>query len=90
MLGLAGTGVPFVYRTIGDPSYWVRPSWRRRAVGLILRRAARNDVRWPSAGDHPFLPSLSEGMPGHATAVRFMGEMDDADNHDRIQGDADG
>ena len=50
-LGLAGTGIPFVYRTIGDPSYWVTATWRRRGVGWMLRRAARNVVLWPAAGE---------------------------------------
>ena len=50
-LGLAGTSVPFVYRTIGDPSYWVTSAWRRRGVGWMLRRAARNVVLWPAAGE---------------------------------------
>jgi glycosyltransferase involved in cell wall biosynthesis len=49
-LGLAGTEVPFVYRTIGDPSYWVKSTWRRRGIGWMLRRAARNVVLWPVAG----------------------------------------
>jgi hypothetical protein len=48
-LGLLGTGVPFVYRTIGDPGYWVTSSWRRRGVGWLLRRATRNVVLWPAA-----------------------------------------
>lgn len=48
-VGLAGTGIPFVYRTIGDPSYWVTSAWRRRGVRVMLRRAARNVVLWPDA-----------------------------------------
>jgi len=48
-VALAGSGIPFVYRTIGDPSYWVTAPWRRRAIAAMLRRAARNVVLWPGA-----------------------------------------
>jgi glycosyltransferase involved in cell wall biosynthesis len=65
-LALAGTGVPFVYRTIGDPSYWVRSTWRRHGVGWMLRRAARNVVLWPAAGRD--LVSLY-GIPAERIAV---------------------
>ena len=46
---LAGTGVPFVYRTIGDPSYWVATRGRRTWVRLLHRRAARHVALWPAA-----------------------------------------
>ena len=48
-IGLAGSGVPFVYRTIGDPSYWVTSGTRRRRVSLMLRCAAGNVVLWQGA-----------------------------------------
>lgn len=48
-IALRGTGVPFVYRTIGDLSYWVSTRLRRRWVGMLLRQAARNVVLWPAA-----------------------------------------
>jgi glycosyltransferase involved in cell wall biosynthesis len=48
-LALAGTGVPFVYRTIGDPSYWVPTRGRRRWAQLLHRRAARHVALWPGA-----------------------------------------
>ena len=51
VLGLAGSGVPFIYRTIGDPSYWVGSGSRRHRVGLMLRRAAANVVLWRGAAD---------------------------------------
>ena len=50
-VGLAGSGVPFVYRTIGDPSYWVGRGSRRHRVGLMLRRAAANVVLWQGAAE---------------------------------------
>jgi hypothetical protein len=51
MCVLAGWGldVPFVYRTIGDPSYWVTSAWRGQLVGSMLRRAARHVTLWPGA-----------------------------------------
>ena len=38
-LALAGRSVPFVYRNIGDPSYWARSPARRARVRWWLRRA---------------------------------------------------
>lgn len=48
-VALAGTGRPFVYRSIGDPGYWIEPALRHRAVRLLLRRAARVVALWPDA-----------------------------------------
>jgi glycosyltransferase involved in cell wall biosynthesis len=48
-VGLAGSGTPFVYRNIGDPAYWVTAPARRRAVGVLLRRATRVTALWPEA-----------------------------------------
>jgi glycosyltransferase involved in cell wall biosynthesis len=50
-LGLTRTGVPFVYRTIGDPSYWVTTRTRREAVGILQRRAARHVALWERAAE---------------------------------------
>jgi glycosyltransferase involved in cell wall biosynthesis len=50
-LGLAGTGIPFVYRTIGDPSYWRTSSSRQRVIGGLLRRARRHVVLWTGAAE---------------------------------------
>ena len=50
-VALTGSGVPFVYRTIGDPSYWAASGSRRRPVGLMLRRAAANVVLWRGAAE---------------------------------------
>jgi glycosyltransferase involved in cell wall biosynthesis len=49
--GLSAHPTPFVYRTIGDPSYWVRSRRRRQVYGAMLRRARRNVVLWPGAAD---------------------------------------
>lgn len=46
---LAGVGVPFVYRSIGDPDHWVDTRARSVRVGLMLRRAARIVALWPAA-----------------------------------------
>jgi glycosyltransferase involved in cell wall biosynthesis len=45
-LATLGLPVPFVYRTIGDPSYWAK-----RWVGAALRRAAAVTALWPGAAD---------------------------------------
>jgi len=39
-LALAGTGVPFVYRNIGDPTYWAGSWSRQTRVRWMLRRVA--------------------------------------------------
>jgi glycosyltransferase involved in cell wall biosynthesis len=36
-----GTGTPFVYRTIGDPRYWISSRRRRLRTRLLLSRARR-------------------------------------------------
>ncbi len=43
---------PFVYRSIGDPTYWATTRARRMRAGVALRRAARVVALWPSAADH--------------------------------------
>jgi glycosyltransferase involved in cell wall biosynthesis len=48
-LGLNGTGTPFIYRTIGDPQYWVTTSPRQRVIGAMLRRATAHVVLWEGA-----------------------------------------
>jgi glycosyltransferase involved in cell wall biosynthesis len=50
-LGLLGTGVPFVYRSIGHPQDWVADPLRRRSVGTMLRRATRVTALWPEAAE---------------------------------------
>lgn len=50
-VALAGTSTPFVYRTIGDPSYWVTTRARRTALGFLHRRAARHVALWHGAAD---------------------------------------
>jgi glycosyltransferase involved in cell wall biosynthesis len=47
--GLTGLRTPFVYRTIGDPSFWVTTAARQRVVGAMLRRARRHVALWDGA-----------------------------------------
>lgn len=48
---LLGTGVPFVYRNIGNPDDWATTTARRLRVRLYLRRASRVAALWEgSAG----------------------------------------
>lgn len=42
---------PFVYRQIGDPSYWGQVRFAQLRVGWPLRRAARIVALWAGAGD---------------------------------------
>jgi glycosyltransferase involved in cell wall biosynthesis len=50
-VSLLGTRVPFVYRSIGEPSYWIRGPWHRRRTRLLLRRAAAVVALWEGAVD---------------------------------------
>jgi glycosyltransferase involved in cell wall biosynthesis len=50
-VALAGTGTPFVYRSIGDPAAWSAHGVRRWRTALLLRRAARVAVLWPGAAE---------------------------------------
>ena len=46
-LALVGTGVPFVYRSIGDPARWMRGRIHRMVWTGLYRRAERIVVLWP-------------------------------------------
>ena len=50
-VALAGSPVPFVYRSIGDPLAWSGSGVRRARTALLLRRAARVVALWPGAAD---------------------------------------
>ncbi len=47
---LLGTGVPFVYRSIGDPTAWSRGMLHRARTSILFSRAARVVALWPAAG----------------------------------------
>lgn len=65
-VGLAGSGPPFVYRTIGDPSYWVTTPMRQRWVGGLLRRATRHVALWSGAAEQL---AIRYGIPRHRIDV---------------------
>jgi glycosyltransferase involved in cell wall biosynthesis len=50
-MALAGSSVPFVYRSIGDPSAWARGRWHRWRTGILMRRAEAIVGLWPGAAD---------------------------------------
>jgi glycosyltransferase involved in cell wall biosynthesis len=50
-LALFGTSIPFVYRSIGDPSAWVRGRIHRWRTGILMRRAAVVVSLWPDAAE---------------------------------------
>ena len=50
-VGLAGTGIPFVYRQISDPLFWASTPWRRLRVAAMIRRAARVVALSDGVGD---------------------------------------
>lgn len=47
----AGTGVPFVYRSIGESAYWANTPGRRIRVGAMLRRTSGVIALWQGAAD---------------------------------------
>jgi glycosyltransferase involved in cell wall biosynthesis len=65
-LGLAATGTPFIYRSIGTPLDWANTRARRVRVRLFLRRAARVAALWPGAADQ-LVRDL--GVPGSKIVV---------------------
>ena len=50
-LALAGSRRPFVYRSIGDPSFWRQSAVRRWRVRLLLERARTVVALWEGAAD---------------------------------------
>lgn len=81
-LSTAGTRTPFVYRTIGDPSYWSASATRRLRTGLLLRRARAVTVLWPGAAEclarrHRVPAAKLRVIPNGVPAARFP-PLDDA------------
>lgn len=71
-----GTEVPFVYRSIGDPTAWLTSSGRRLRVGWAARRAAGVVALWRGAAVtwHRMLgvrPERITVIPNGASADRF-------------------
>jgi glycosyltransferase involved in cell wall biosynthesis len=50
-IGLVGTRVPFIYRSIGDPAAWLRGRVHRWRTRLLLSRAAHVVALWPGGQD---------------------------------------
>jgi glycosyltransferase involved in cell wall biosynthesis len=50
-LALLGSGVPFVYRSIGNPGDWVRGRVHRARTATLMRRATRVVALWQGAAD---------------------------------------
>jgi glycosyltransferase involved in cell wall biosynthesis len=50
-MALAASGVPFAYRSIGDPSAWSTRGVRRVRTALLLRQARIVTVLWDGAAD---------------------------------------
>ena len=48
-LALHGVSTPFVYRSIGDPDYWVRGELHRALTGLQYRQASTVVALWQGA-----------------------------------------
>ena len=75
-LATRGTGVPFVYRSIGDPRYWSHRIDRRVRVGAQLRRARAVVATFAGAGrslveDHGLDPDRVHVIPNGRPLERF-------------------
>jgi glycosyltransferase involved in cell wall biosynthesis len=61
LLALAGSGIPFVYKNIGDTAYWSASASQRWRVGAALRRSSNVVALTPQAREalmsHHSLPS---------------------------------
>jgi glycosyltransferase involved in cell wall biosynthesis len=73
---LAGTGTPFVYRSIGDPLAWSGSGLRRHRTALLLGRAAHVVALWPAAADtlarvHGVAAERITVIPNAVPAERF-------------------
>jgi len=69
-------GVPFVYRSIGDPRFWGTTRARRARVRLALSRARRVVALWPGAADalralYDLPPSRVDVIPVGVAAAGF-------------------
>jgi glycosyltransferase involved in cell wall biosynthesis len=51
-IALAGSGIPLIYTSIGDSSYWVRTFKQRALTRLLLRRCAGIVTLWPEAANY--------------------------------------
>jgi glycosyltransferase involved in cell wall biosynthesis len=76
LIALAGTSTPFVYRSIGDPSYWVTTRARRTALGFLHRRTARHVALWHGAADqlverYRLSPSRIDVIPNAVPGARW-------------------
>jgi glycosyltransferase involved in cell wall biosynthesis len=75
-LATAGTGIPFVYRSIGDPGFWAATPLRRARVQLLMRRAQAVAVVWRGAADllrdrFGLHPEQVRAIPNGVPAARF-------------------
>jgi len=82
-IALAWTSTPFMYRTIGDPSYWVTTRARQIALGFLHRTAARHVALWQGAADqlvdryrlsHDRIDVIPNAVPSHRWPLATEGE----------------
>jgi glycosyltransferase involved in cell wall biosynthesis len=66
-MALARSGVPFVYRSIGDPARWVNGRLHRARTGILFRRAAHVVPLWEGAGAD--IAELYGVSPDRITAI---------------------
>jgi len=84
-IALTGTGVPFVYKNIGDTTFWSDTRAKRIRVRAGLRRSARIVALTPEAkqdliGHHALTPSHVDVIPSWRSGAQFrpspQGERD--------------
>jgi glycosyltransferase involved in cell wall biosynthesis len=80
-LATRATGVPFVYRSIGDPRYWSHRLDRRLRVGVELRAARAVVATFAAAADslvedHGLDPARVHVIPNGRPLARFPAPTD--------------
>lgn len=81
VIALAGTRVPFVYRSIGDPARWVRGGVHRWRTGVLFRRAAHVVALWPAAAES--ITSLYRVPSDRVSCIPNARPLPSADEPDR-------
>jgi glycosyltransferase involved in cell wall biosynthesis len=86
-VALTRTGVPFVFRTIGDPAYWT-PRGSRRALGVLLRRARLHVTLWEAAASylaqvHRIDPNSIDVIPNAVDGALFPPATDEERSESR-------
>lgn len=76
-VGMAWSSAPFVYRSIGDPNYWVTGPLRTPIIGSFHRRASHHVALWSGAAErlserYDIDPARISIVPNATDAARWL------------------